>query len=387
MIYLDSASTTQPAPEVVEEMLPFLKGNFGNPGTLYGLGREAKQAVDLARERVAKFIGASPEQIIFTSGGTEANNMVFFSLREHLQKQNKTHIVTSMTEHDSVFRTVQEMCIKHGFHSSFIRPNEFGKILATEVQKEIKPNLTGIVSVMHTNNETGVINPVSDIGRLCGNNGILFHTDCVQAASSSRLNVNELYCDFLSLSSHKINGCKGVGALYVRNPELMTPIIVGGSHQEFGLRGGTENVPGIVGFGKACELANEWIDKANEKYGILKDIFYKALYKALDEDGLAEIIHVNGTEITESGKILNINFDGVDGETLLLMLDSAGICVSAGSACRSHEQEPSRVLLSMGINEEDARNSIRVSFSVKQSLSEVRFAGERMGVLICQLLI
>lgn len=386
MVYLDNAATTQPDPAVVEEMLPFLQGKYGNPGTLYYLGREAKQAVDLARERVALFIGAKPEQIIFTSGGTEANNMVFYSLRNHLHKQNKTHIITSMTEHDSVFRTVNEMCIKHGFYSSFIKPNINGVVLASEVQKEIKPNLTGIVSVMHTNNETGAVNPVADIGRLCGNNGILFHTDCVQAASSSRLNVDELCCDFLSMSSHKIYGCKGVGALYVRTPELIRPLIIGGSHQEFGLRGGTENVPGIVGFGKACELANEWIDKANEKYGVLKEVFYEALYKTLDKDGFADIIHINGTGITESGKILNINFDGVDGETLLLMLDAAGICVSAGSACRSHEQEPSRVLLSMGIDEEDARNSIRVSFSVKQSLSEVRFAGERIGDLVCQLL-
>lgn len=238
---------------------------------------------------------------------------------------------------------------------------------------ELREN-TGLVSIMYMNNETGSENPVEEIGALCRERGILFHSDCVQVAGCCRLDVEKMNCDFLSLSSHKIHGPKGVGALYVRDVSLITPMIRGGSAQEFGMRGGTENVAGIVGFGAACELMNERLHEIDVHNSMLKQIFYNVLVENLKAHGLQDVLHVNGDLIIKHGKTINIRFDDVDGETLLLMLDAKGIYVSAGSACHSHESKPSHVLLAMGIDPEDARNSIRVSFSKMNTEAEVKYA-------------
>ena len=373
MIYLDNASTTRIDPSVLDAMMPFLTDEYGNPGTIYGLGRRAKEAVEKARAQVAKFIGAKPEQIIFTSGGTEANNMVFSSLLSFLEQSEKTHVITTSSDHVSVLNSARNLCIKRGFDLTELQVNHRGCVELGSLKSELREN-TGLVSIMYMNNETGSENPVEEIGAMCRERGILFHSDCVQAAGCCKLDVERMNCDFLSLSSHKIHGPKGVGALYVRDISLITPMIRGGSAQEFGMRGGTENVAGIVGFGAACELMNERLHEIDVHNSMLKQIFYNVLEENLKAQGLQNVLHVNGDLIIKHGKTINIRFDDVDGETLLLMLDAKGIYVSAGSACHSHESKPSHVLLAMGIDPEDARNSIRVSFSKMNTEAEVKYA-------------
>lgn len=382
MIYLDNASTTKMDDQVLDAMMPYLKESYGNAGTLYKLGRRSADAVEKARQQVADFIGASPEQIIFTSGGSEANNLVFQGLKEHLLYTNKTHIITSQIEHDSVLRAVDNLCASnYRLHDTLVPPTPGGYIYVDDWLKEMivgDKHRTGLVSIMHTNNETGVSNPVSDIGAICRERGVLFHTDCVQAAGCADLNVDELNCDFLSLSSHKIHGCKGVGALYARDKTLLAPIIYGGREQEFGLRGGTENVAGIVGFGKACEIARQdWEAKA-AYIGALRWTLYSAMVAELERRGLGAIFHLNGdiNLRVDNGKTMNVRFDGIDAETLLFMLDARGVCVSAGSACRSRESEPSYVLRAMDISPEDARNSIRLSVSRMNTPEEVEQAAK-----------
>lgn len=365
MIYLDNAATTQIAPEVLEAMMPYLTDEYGNAGSLYALGRRAADAIARAREQVADCIGARAEQIIFTSGGTEANNLVFKGLAPYLKAQGKTHLVTTKTEHDSVLNTVKEMCIKYGFYVSYLDVNDNGRVpvgIAEGIQGTTNEN-TGLVSMMYVNNEIGSVNHIQQACMIAHEKGVLFHTDCVQALGSIEIDVERLGCDFLSISSHKIHGAKGVGALYVRNPELLSSLITGGEEQEFGYRGGTENVAGIVGFGKACELTKQNFEQNRNRVMYLKKLFYDVLLHNLTEYGLGAYLHFNGISPYHNGKILNLRFEGVDAQTLVLYLDTKGVCVSAGSACRSHESEPSKVLLAIGLTPEEARNSVRFSFS------------------------
>ena len=370
MIYLDNASTTRLAPEVLEQMLPYLTDDYGNAGTLYSLGRRAAQAIEKARVQVAEFVGSKPEQIIFTSGGTESNNLVLGGVQGFLIHRKLLHVITQQTEHMSVLRRVNPMGL---FDVSILPVGENGVVRLQDVADAIRED-TGFASIMYVNNETGAENPVREIGALCRERGVLFHTDCVQAAGSRRLDVDELCCDFLSLSGHKIHGPKGTGALFVREPETLRPVIVGGTSQEFGLRGGTENVAGIVGFGAACALMQRTLRETDVHTSTLKQLFYQTLESQLRAKNLGGILHVNGDLVIKHGKTLNLRLDGVDGETLLLMLDAQGVCVSAGSACESHEQNPSHVLLAMGISPEDARNSVRVSFSKYNTEEEARRA-------------
>lgn len=398
MIYLDNASTTRIDPRVLEAMMPYLTDEYGNAGTLYGLGRKSSEAIAKARQQVADLIGAKPEQIIFTSGGSEANNMVFAGVKDYLLSVGKTHIVTTAIEHDSVLNAVENLCkaqdivgdscIKPRFDVTYIKPRRNSSIYYEDVKKVIEREpCTGIVSIMHTNNETGLENYWLDyIAEACNQRGILFHTDCVQAAGCNELNVDEIGCDFMSLSSHKIHGVKGVGALYARDKSVMSPIIFGGKSQEFGLRGGTENVAGIVGFGAACEILRLNQKKDIKYIAELLQLLYDSIQKHLAEYGLEHISHVNGgTGASEHSKAINMRFDNVDGETLLLMLDARDVCVSAGSACRSHESEPSRVLLAMGIDADDARNSIRLSLSRMNSKEEIQEAAKIIADCVCVL--
>lgn len=380
MIYLDNASTTKIDQRVLEAMMPYLTDEYGNAGTLYSLGRNAKAAIEHARAQAAEFIGAEPEQIVFTSGGTEANNMVFLSLLGFLKESEKTHVITASNEHVSVLDSVRNLCIKHDFGATYLKTDERGCIYPGAVKSALhqRPD-AGLVSIMYMNNETGSENPVADIGEVCREYGVLFHTDCVQAAGCCKLDVNRINCDFLSISSHKIHGPKGVGALYIRNKEICEPVIIGGSVQEFGLRGGTENVAGIAGFGSACEIMSHELHEADIHTSTLKQLFYGTLHESLSADGIGDILHINGAPVVCHGKTLNIRFDNVDGETLLLMLDSMGVCVSAGSACHSHESKPSHVLLSLGASPEDARNSIRVSFSKMNTRDEAEKAAVIMA--------
>lgn len=371
MIYLDNAATTQIAPAVLDEMMPYLKEEYGNPGTIYGFGRKAADAVALARQRVAKFIGAEPEQIIFTSGGSEANNLAIHGTRKYLSGIGKEMILASKVEHDSIMNAVSQ------YNTVYVGVDEFGMVCPEHINRALTfchKNI-GIVSIMYANNETGSVNPVADIGKICAEHGVLFHTDCVQAAGCQHTDVKEIGCDLLSISSHKIHGAKGVGALFVKNKELLSPLIYGGALQEFGLRGGTENVAGIVGFGKACELAMLNREECLDTVSYYRQLFYARLIDKLKKKELDSIVSINGECLFNSkGKTLNIRFDGVDAETLVIMLDAQGVCISAGSACRSHESHPSHVLTAMGLTPDEARDSVRVSFSEYNEVAEVEKA-------------
>lgn len=361
MIYLDNAATTKIDPEVLEAMMPYLTEEYGNPGGLYRIGKAAKNAVENARSQVAEFIGAKPEQIIFTSGGSEANNIAIKSFVKSKE------IITDKTEHDSVLKTIASRNIRG--EVKYVPINPFGSVEFTSFCDKITKN-TEFVSIMYVNNETGSENPVHKIGAKCRESGIIFHTDCVQAAGCKLIDVNELSCDFLSISSHKIHGPKGTGALFVRDKHLCDPLICGGSDQEFGLRGGTENVAGIIGFAKACEITRNNFSENVRYVGMLKTIFYNELMLLLDGYGIIGTLHVNGS-YPGTGKTINIRFDGIDAHTLILMLDLYGVYVSVGSACTSRDNVPSHVLLAMGLTPDEARSSIRVSFSRMNTVSDV----------------
>lgn len=369
MIYLDNAASTMVPFDVLETMLPYITESYGNAGAVYSVGRQSRYAIDKARAQVATLFGCKPDQVLFTSGGSEANSMVFRGVIDYLRGTGQTHILVSAVEHDSAIKAARSL-IGEGFDVEFVPVTDHGEVSANALRHKIKEK-TGLVSVMYVNNETGAANPVDDIGEICEKYGILFHTDCVQAAGTHEINVAKIGCDFATISAHKIHGPKGVGALYVRDPNKLTPLIYGGAEQEYGLRGGTENVPGIVAMGKACETCYLGLHDDMIRVSIFRQRFYTELLNELAECGLNDLLKVNGPPVIVPGKILNICVKGVDAETLLLMLDSRGVCVSAGSACRSHEAEPSHVLTAMGLSNEDARSSIRISFSKLNTTDEV----------------
>ena len=362
MIYLDNAATTRIAPEVLNAMMPYLIEEYGNPGGLYSLGRSAKAAVDNAREQVSAFLNCSPEQVIFTSGATEGNNMV---LRSPISGAWYSGVVTSAIEHDSVLRG-------DGFSASRLYPGQDGRISEKEVERKVSHTPSCLLSIMYINNETGIENDVREFARIAHRHHALFHTDCTQAAGFYELDTKWLDCDFLTFSSHKIHGPKGVGALYIKDRKTLYPLIRGGEEQEFGMRGGTENVAGIVGFGKACELAAQDLDKNRVWCVERKNQFVTEARAYARMAGIDDKIYWQVTAGKSwPSKILNFWIAGVDAETLILFLDSQGICVSAGSACTSHENTPSHVLMAMGYSPEAARSSIRVSFSRYTTEEEV----------------
>lgn len=376
MIYLDNAATTQLDPRVLESMMPYLTTQYGNAGTLYKFGRVANEAIQEARAQVARLIGADTNRIIFTSGGSEANNLVFHGVRDYLKRIGRTHILVSAVEHDSVLRAAESL-MKDGFDVEYIPVLSNGTVPPGAVEKALRAD-TGLVSVMYVNNETGAKNPVDDIGSICLKHGVLFHTDCVQAAGCHHIDVTSIGCDFLSISSHKIHGPKGVGALYAKDISILTPLIYGGHDQEFGLRAGTENVAGIVGFGRACELSSAQLTEDRTMVSMLKQQFVTELQGHLGGD----TVHINGASLLSPGKTVNLRIDGVDNESLILMLDNMDVCISAGSACQSHESRPSHVLTAMGLSTEEARSSIRVSFSRMNTVDEVTDAAHIMASFI-----
>lgn len=381
MIYLDNAATTKIDPEVLDAMMPYLTEQYGNAGTLYKLGRDAAEAVQKARGQVASMFSCQPDNIIFTSGGSEGNNTVLKGVAAKLKEAGKTNIVVSAIEHDSVIRAAESLT-KDGFYITYVKPDAEGCITFEAVEGAVTP-ATGIVSVMFANNEIGSVSDVKAIGEMCRKKGILFHCDCVQAAGQFNLDVENNMIDFATVSSHKIHGPKGIGALYVRDKNLISPLIHGGHEQEYGLRGGTENVAGIVGFGKACELVAEGLTDHILKVSTLKQDFVKALADAMPGDRLSENgIYANGYTYLNPGKVLSLRIDGVFGESLVLEMDNFGVCISAGSACRSHEAEPSHVLRALGLNDIKARSSVRVSFSRFNTKEEVEQAAVIMAECI-----
>ena len=381
MIYLDNNSTTKVDPLVFGKMEPYLKDSYGNPGSLYSLGRECSDAIKQARDQVAGFFNCDTEQVVFTSGGTEGNNMVLRGVVEHLVSQgisvSDKEILISSVEHDSIRHTASRLKDIFGISCKEIDVISDGEVKLSSLEEKISEN-TILVSVMAVNNETGTANQVKEIAKICHDHGVLFHTDCVQAASTHKIDVKEIDCDFATISGHKIHGPKGIGAVYIKDSDIISPLINGGNAQEFGLRGGTEPVHSIVGLGEACRILNSNFAGFATQVSDLKSVFYKTLEKHLSAMGLKDIMHVNGEPVNKPGKTLNLRFDRIDGQSLVLMLDSNGVCVSAGSACRSHAADPSHVLMAMGLSEEDARSSIRISFSRFNTQEEVY---EAAGVL------
>ena len=379
MIYLDNAATTKVSPKVLDAMMPYLTTNYGNAGSLHKLGREASSAIETARQQVADFLNCQPENIIFTSGGSEANNLAIKGVATYLLSKGKTGIATSAVEHDSVFNALRDL--KRGFYPITIPVNR-GCIcdsIALEDSLRAMSNSSspiGLVSVMYANNITGAINNVEKLASIAHNKGAMFHTDCVQAAGFNELDVKKIGCDFLSLSGHKIHAPKGVGALYVKDRSKLSPLISGGSAQEFGLRGGTENVAGIVGFGKACEIANNYRIQNHSIIEACRKEFAKTLYSEFRNEGMLDMLSFNAYE--QRGKIVNFRVDSVDAQVLLLLLDIKGVCVSAGSACQSRESKANKTLLAIGLTEEQARQSIRVSFSGCNVIDEARVAARRI---------
>lgn len=377
MIYLDNAATTKIAPEVLDAMMPYLQEQYGNAGTLYSFGRQAAEAIQTARAQTAMLFGCTPEHIVFTSGGSEGNNMIVKGLRHKLLQSGKTHLVLSATEHDSMIKAAESLT-KDGFYITYVKPNSSGLITASEVSAAIQ-NDTGLVSIMMANNETGAVNDIEGIGEVCKRHATLFHSDCVQSAGQFVLDVDKNNLDFATISAHKIHGPKGVGAVYIRDMSL-TPLIYGGTEQEYGFRGGTENVAGIVGLGAACVAVSQSLTAATSTTSTLKQLFVTELAKSLPYQSLKEAgIFSNGCTYLNPGKVLNLRIDGVFGETLVLMMDAFGVCISAGSACRSREATPSHALIAHGLTETEARSSVRVSFSKYNTADEVAQAAAIMA--------
>jgi len=351
-IYLDNNATTPLDPAVIEEMLPFLTRYYGNPSSGYAFAAKARKAVELARERLAALLRCEPSEIIFTSGGTESNNAVIHSAVQ-FEPRGK-HLVISSVEHSAVLRPCQDL-EKRGCHVTFLGVDRDGNVDVGQVEAAIRPE-TALVSIMWANNETGVLFPVERIAEICHRKGVLFHTDAVQVIGKIPIRLRDTAVNFLSLSAHKFHGPKGVGALYVSRRTRFTPLVAGGG-QENGRRGGTENAAGIVGLGKAAELAGKHLTEGKCSVRSMRDRFEKALLET-----------VNGTLVNGAGaeRIPNTSslaFEGIESSAALLLLDRHRICCSAGSACRTGSQEASHVLRAMNPKGDGARRSLRFSFS------------------------
>jgi cysteine desulfurase len=363
-IYLDSAASTPVADEVIAEMLPFMEQQYGNPSSIHRFGRETTRAIQLARKRVAGLVGASPREITFTSGGTEADNLALKGAMMQTGGQKKNRIITSSIEHDAILepcKDLERMGIQVTYlpvtGEGLVRPSDFKDIIS-------QYDDVALVSIMYANNEVGTVQPIKELADIVHRAGALFHTDAVQATGKVPINVKSLGVDMMSMSSHKINGPKGVGALYVRSGLNIMPIIHGGG-QEMSLRSGTENVPGIVGFGKACELAAKRMSEYQQHVAGLRDY--------LVERVLQEIPHsrLNGSRIDRIPNNAHFTFFGVNGEDLIIKLDENGVAASTGSACSVKKQKPSHVLKAMRFSYEEITGSLRLSLGMHNTKEEI----------------
>lgn len=350
-IYLDHAATTYTSKEVLNEMLPYFTEYFGNPSSVHQFGREVKKSIDAARDRVAKAIGALPEEIYFTAGGSESDNLAIKGVA-YANKKKGNHIITSKIEHPAVISTCEQL-EKEGFEITYLDVDAYGLVNPEAVKNAMKEN-TILVSIMYANNEIGTIQPINEIAQVVKEKGVYFHTDAVQAIGSVRINVKEQNIDMLSLSGHKFYGPKGVGALYIKKGVKLISIIHGGS-QERKRRAGTENVPGIIGLGKAIELAYEHFDEHNARIKELRDKLIKGIMEKVPYTRL------NGHPVNRLSNNTSFCFEFIEGESLLLNLDIKGIAGSSGSACSSGSLEPSHVLLAIGLPHEIAHGSLRLS--------------------------
>ena len=348
-IYLDYAATTPADPAVVQAMIPYFHDAFGNPSAIYSYGQEAKSAIEKARSSVASLIGARDEEIVFTSGGTEADNFALKGVAFANQKKGN-HIITSAIEHHAVLESCKFLG-KMGFKITYLPVDKYGLVDPDQVKKAITDK-TILISIMHANNEIGTIQPIAEISKIAREAGIYLHTDAVQTAGHIPTDVNELGVDLLSMSAHKLYGPKGVGALYIRKGTKLMTFMHGGG-QERGRRASTENVPGIVGFGKAAELVQPELNKEMERVAGLRDKLIAGILKQVDH------IHLNGHPVKRLPNNVNISVEFVEGESMCLNMDMAGICASTGSACSSASLEASHVLLAMGLDPVQAHGSLR----------------------------
>ena len=375
MFYFDHAATTPVDPRVLQKMLPYFTENFGNPNSQHACGRRAAAAVDEARDTVAALIGAKPSEIYFTSGGTESDN---WALRgaAHANAERGKHLIVSAVEHPAMISTARELQ-KEGFEVTFAAVDEFGKVDLQKLKDSIRPATT-FIGAMTANNEIGTIQPLAEISALARERGITFFTDAVQAAGALKLNVKEPTVDMLSFSGHKFYGPKGVGVLYIRSGVRVGKIITGG-HQERSMRGGTTNVPGIVGLAEAFRLANEEMAQNNAHVSAIRDRFIARVLREIP------YVKLNGHPKDRLPNNANFSFRYIEGESLLFSLDLAGIAVSSGSACSSGSLEPSHVLLATGLPEGLAHGSIRFSFGKENTAEQIDIAVEKLKEIVVRL--
>lgn len=371
-IYFDNSATTKLDEEVLKEMIPYLENQYGNASSIYKLGRESKKAIEEAREKVAKAIGAEPEEIYFTAGGSESDNTAIRGIA-YAYRNKGNHIITSKIEHPAVLETCKQL-EKEGFEITYINVDENGILKLEQLKKAIR-NTTILISIMFANNEIGTLQPIKEIGEIAKEKHIFFHTDAVQAVGSVKINVKEMNIDSLSMSAHKFYGSKGIGALYVKRRIKFQKLINGG-HQEKNKRAGTENVPAIVGMGKAIELAYQDLEDHTRKIEKLRDYYVEEVRKRIP------YIKINGDLEKRLPGNSNISFRFIEGESMLLNLDLKGICASSGSACTSGSLDPSHVLLAIGLPHEIAHGSLRISIGKYNTKEEVDYLLDNLTKIV-----
>lgn len=374
-VYFDNAATTKLDNDVLKEILPFLKEDYGNPSSIYKLGRTSKKAIENAREKVARVLNCNPSEIYFTSGGSESNNTAIKGIAR-ANKEKGNHIITSKIEHPAILETCKKL-EQEGFEVSYINVDSNGIIDVEELKNSIK-STTILITIMFANNEVGTVEPIEEIGKIAKENSIYFHTDAVQAIGSIKIDVRKLNIDSLSISSHKIYGPKGVGALYIKEGVSFEKVIDGG-HQEKNKRAGTENVAGIVGLGKAIELAYSNFEKNNKQISQLRDYYVEKITEKVP------YIKINGDIAKRLPGNSNISFSFINGESLLLNLDAKGIYASSGSACTSLSLEPSHVLLAMGVSKDMANAALRITVGKYNTKEEVDYLIESLVEIINRL--
>jgi cysteine desulfurase len=373
-VYADNNATTRVAPEVKEAMLPFFEDLYGNPSSMHHFGANVEKHLVYAREQVARLLNADSEEIVFTSCGTESDNAaVHGTLASYPEKR---HIVTTKVEHNAVLQFCRHLQ-KNGYRVTELAVDRLGRINLDELQSSLSDD-TALVSIMYANNETGVVFPIEHIGQMVKSRGIVFHTDAVQAVGKIPLNLSTLPVDFLSLSGHKLHAPKGIGVLYIRKGTRFSPLLIGG-HQEHGRRAGTENVPYIVGIGKACELAQSQMEKERIRIRNLRDHLEDELLKRIPKT------RVNGDRENRLPNTLNISFESVEGESILLLLSKEGIGASSGSACTSGSLEPSHVLRAMGVPFNAIHGSVRFSLSRYNTKEDISYIIEKLPPIINRL--
>jgi cysteine desulfurase len=377
-IFLDHASTTKVDNDVIKAMLPYFSEIYGNPSSIHKFGREAREAVDAARNHVGSILGAREDEIIFTAGGTESDNLGIKGIAYQYKEKRTTkgpHIITSSLEHPGVLEVCRHLETQ-GFKVKYLPVDNYGCIDTDLLENSISKN-TFLISIMYANNEIGTIQPVQEIGKIAHEHDIIFHTDAVQAVTKVPIDVKKQHIDLLALSSHKIYGPKGIGALYIRNGVKVQPIIHGGGHEK-GIRSSTLNVPGIVGLGKACELASKRMDKDNIFIKTLRDLLIHNLLQV-------EESYLNGHPEKRLVNNAHFRFTGVEGESLLLALDEQGIATSTGSACSSKKLQASHVLLAIGLDPVQAHGSVRLSLGRENTKEEIEFVSQELPKIIQKL--